>query len=345
MISEFDSGQALLDAMGEDPDLILLDIEMPGMNGTEACRTWRAAGNENTQIIFISSHDDLETRLAAYDAGGNDYIVKPVQAEEMQRKVRVAEAALNQKRSLTEQAQFAGKTAFTAMSTISEMGIVQQFMHSSFAANSVEEVVAAMFEATQQYGLQGLVEVRLGIEPRDFSVNGECTPLESSLLRHAATMERIFQFRDRMAINYPAVTLLLSALPLDDPERIGRLRDHLAVLVEGANTRLQALETEQAKAAQNRGISEVLASLVKTLDDIQRNQANSRMRADQISEDYLREQLDAFIHCGLTDSQEVMLVEMAKRAHGELAALRDTDGAISDQLRAVIGQLQKLMGE
>ncbi len=343
-ISEYASGKALLAAIDEAPDLILLDIEMPDMDGITACRAWRDAGHEDTQIIFISSHDDLEIRLKAYDAGGNDFIVKPFEAAELQRKVRVAEATLKQKSALAEQASFAGQTAFTAMSTIGEMGVIQQFMRASFAASSIEAVVAAMFEALQQYGVPGLVEVRLGIAPRRFSASGCCTPLEEALLGHAATMERIFQFHDRMAINYPAVTLLLTALPLDDPDRVGRLRDHLAVLVEGAHTRLQALETEQAKATQSLGISQALTTLVATLEEVERNQAAYRLRAAEIDTNYLRDLVNAFVHLGLSEDQENRLADMAQRTHGELAELRDMDGTVSDKLRAVVGQLRKLMG-
>lgn len=344
-ITEFSNGKALLAAMDAAPDLILLDIEMPEMDGIAACRAWRDAGADATQIIFISSHDDLETRLAAYDAGGNDFIVKPIDAAELQRKIQVAATALKQRQALAEQAQYAGQTAFTALSTLGEMGILQQFMRASFTAASREQLVAAMFEALQQYGLPALVQIRLGPEKLNFSASGAATALEDSLLKHAATMERIFQFRDRMAINYPAVTLLVHALPLDDPDRVGRLRDHLAVLAESADMRLHALATEQTKAAQSLGIAEALASLARTLEEIERNQAASRLRATEIDSNYLRDLINAFVNLGLSEDQENMLAEMAQHTHTELAALRDMDGDISDQLRAVVERLRTMVGE
>lgn len=66
------------------PDLILLDIQMPEMNGFEVCRQLKA--NEETRhipVIFISALSDLEDKVKAFQAGGVDYITKPFQLEEV----------------------------------------------------------------------------------------------------------------------------------------------------------------------------------------------------------------------------------------------------------------------
>jgi sigma-B regulation protein RsbU (phosphoserine phosphatase) len=66
------------------PDLILLDIRMPGMDGFEVCR--RLKENKKSQdipIVFISALDDVADKVKAFDAGGVDYITKPFQYEEV----------------------------------------------------------------------------------------------------------------------------------------------------------------------------------------------------------------------------------------------------------------------
>lgn len=73
------------------PDLILLDVMMPGMDGYETCR--RLKQNPETKainVIFISANSDESERQAGYSAGGCDYAIKPVQAEELMQKVRQA---------------------------------------------------------------------------------------------------------------------------------------------------------------------------------------------------------------------------------------------------------------
>lgn len=60
-------------------DLVLLDIEMPGLDGFELCRRLRQLpGYEKTPVIYVTSHSDFESRAASVLSGGNDLIAKPV---------------------------------------------------------------------------------------------------------------------------------------------------------------------------------------------------------------------------------------------------------------------------
>ena len=79
------SGEIALKTVQADlPDLILLDIVMPNMDGYEVCRKLKA--DEQTRqvpIIFISALDELEDKVKAFSEGGVDYITKPFQIEEV----------------------------------------------------------------------------------------------------------------------------------------------------------------------------------------------------------------------------------------------------------------------
>ena len=72
------------------PDVMLLDIMMPGIDGYETCRRFRAAPElTHTKIIMVSAKALVSERLAGYEAGADDYIVKPFDEDELQAKVRV----------------------------------------------------------------------------------------------------------------------------------------------------------------------------------------------------------------------------------------------------------------
>ena len=76
--------RALATIEKELPDIILLDIMMPGMDGFEVCRQLKA--NDRTQhipIIFISALDEILDKITAFSVGGIDYITKPFQTEEV----------------------------------------------------------------------------------------------------------------------------------------------------------------------------------------------------------------------------------------------------------------------
>lgn len=71
------------------PDVVLLDIRMPGIDGYETCRRLKADERlQDIPVIFISALSDTQDKLAAFAAGGVDYVSKPFQAEEVLARVR-----------------------------------------------------------------------------------------------------------------------------------------------------------------------------------------------------------------------------------------------------------------
>lgn len=75
---------ALMGVQAQPPDLILLDINMPGMNGYEVCQRLKAAPNtDKIPVIFISALNEIFDKVKAFSTGGVDYITKPFQVEEV----------------------------------------------------------------------------------------------------------------------------------------------------------------------------------------------------------------------------------------------------------------------
>lgn len=94
---------ALKLAAKEQPDLILLDIMMPDMDGFEVCRRLKEMdGFADVPIIFISALDQASDKVKAFTNGGVDYITKPFQAEEVEARVATHLALRSQTRKLRE---------------------------------------------------------------------------------------------------------------------------------------------------------------------------------------------------------------------------------------------------
>jgi len=79
------SGQLALAAVeAEPPDIILLDIRMPGMNGYQVCEILKAdAQTRDIPVIFISALDTIQDKVRAFTVGGEDYVTKPFHLEEV----------------------------------------------------------------------------------------------------------------------------------------------------------------------------------------------------------------------------------------------------------------------
>ncbi|TRW95872.1 response regulator [Candidatus Methylobacter oryzae] len=83
------------------PDLILLDVRMPGMDGYEVCRQLKSDPmTREIPVIFISALNDIEDKLAAFNAGGADYISKPFQMAEVLARVATHTALFKSRQAL-----------------------------------------------------------------------------------------------------------------------------------------------------------------------------------------------------------------------------------------------------
>ncbi len=95
--------RALATAQANPPDLVLLDIKMPEMDGYEVCAALKA--DERTRdipIIFLSALDETYDKVKAFTSGGVDYIIKPFQFEEVLARVEIHIALMNLQRQLQQ---------------------------------------------------------------------------------------------------------------------------------------------------------------------------------------------------------------------------------------------------
>lgn len=87
VVSAADGGRALAAAERDPPDLVVLDVSMPGMDGLAVCRRLRANGLA-APILLLTARDAVSDRVAGLDAGADDYVVKPVATDELLARLR-----------------------------------------------------------------------------------------------------------------------------------------------------------------------------------------------------------------------------------------------------------------
>ncbi len=87
VVETFDGETGLDLAFGELPDIIILDIMLPGIDGLSVCRQIREGGLQ-TPILMLTAKDAIPDRVAGLEAGADDYLVKPFAVEELLARVR-----------------------------------------------------------------------------------------------------------------------------------------------------------------------------------------------------------------------------------------------------------------
>jgi two-component system response regulator MprA len=77
----------LMNGENATPDVVILDVLMPGVDGLEVCRRLRRSGSR-VPVLMLTARDEVENRVAGLDAGADDYVTKPFALEELVARVR-----------------------------------------------------------------------------------------------------------------------------------------------------------------------------------------------------------------------------------------------------------------
>jgi two-component system KDP operon response regulator KdpE len=88
-VIEAPDGKSALDLLGENPDLIILDLGLPDMQGLDLLRALRAR-SDAVPIVVLSSRDDEAAKVQALDLGADDYVTKPFGMDELLARIRAA---------------------------------------------------------------------------------------------------------------------------------------------------------------------------------------------------------------------------------------------------------------
>ena len=145
----------------EPPDLVLLDIMMPGMDGYELCRRLKANSRlRDIPVIFMSALDEVVDKVSAFSAGGVDYVTKPFQVEEVLARVDAHIALKLLRERLEMQVIALGKANDALQASNSEL---DAFSHT--VAHDLKNPLASMLMAIEV--LQELA--RQHPQPRAFS--------------------------------------------------------------------------------------------------------------------------------------------------------------------------------
>ena len=76
-------------AVVNDFDSIVLDLALPGMDGLDVCRKLRSEAGKDTPVLMLTARDRLEDKLAGFETGADDYLVKPFELQEVEARLNV----------------------------------------------------------------------------------------------------------------------------------------------------------------------------------------------------------------------------------------------------------------
>ena len=229
--------------LGEKPDLVLLDVNMPGCDGYEVCRNIRGEiALKDVPIVFLTCRTELKDRLTGFEAGGDAYITKPYQLDELKLIVRSQIDRYQNYQALENKAQSSNDMVWMMMQNNSEQGQVVQYARELAHINDAETLLQKTFSTLNSFGLNSTLLFRLTagevicrFDRKPF------TPLEAELLQLARNGERIVAAGTKYLFKGNYSIFLIKNMPVDDEALCGRLRDHLAIMIESCDACIELM--------------------------------------------------------------------------------------------------------
>lgn len=211
----------------EPPDLILLDIMMPGLNGYEVCQRIKARPeSQDIPIIFVSAMGEIEDETRGLDLGGVDYVTKPISPAIVKARIRTHLAVSRQARELAELNHTLERRVAQGVQELERMGRLKRFFSPSVVdmllsgatddpLRSHRREVAAVF-----VDLRGFTAFTETSDPEDvmFALNqyhtamGELVMAFSGTLEHFAGDGMMIYFNDPVEIDNPAAVAVEMAI-------------------------------------------------------------------------------------------------------------------------------------
>ncbi|OHU90582.1 MULTISPECIES: response regulator [Pseudoalteromonas] len=228
------------------PDIILLDVEMPGMNGYETCEKLKQCEQTaDTPVMFLSNKGDISERMRGYNSGASDYIVKPFASPELLARIQVLDTYRQQSLQLQQDMQRAQVTAEIAMTDSGDMGRIMRYVGQSYHAHDLTSLSDYFFEFFVPLKLDVAVVFWYHGSEVFFAHNGAIQPIEQELLEKHRHSNRFVDFGCRTIINYPKVSLLVKNMPVEDSALYGRYKDLLPHILEATNAKIKDMEISE----------------------------------------------------------------------------------------------------
>lgn len=328
------------------PDMILADVDMPGMDGYALCR--RIKDDYTTRhvpVLFISRKEDLESRLEGYQSGGEDFIIKPYALDEVRGRVAVVQRALEGVANLRQQITDAETLSSLLLSNMDEYAVLIKFMRALNESEDVEAIAESLQGMLRSFHLQGAVQVRTPGQTLTLSEEGRDRPLETAVIKHMSSMERIFEFRQRSVYNFENVTILVTGMPIHDSDLCGRLRDHLAIAAEMSDARIQSLIGGKKLQSTQAGLAKILEQTRATVASYIDRQAQLQKNAAARAEGLINKLILSFAPLGLSQELEEELIDMVLvQTRGILSLFQDSDDT-AEALAGVVQRLETVLDE
>ncbi len=269
-----DSGRRCLESVKDiAPDLILLDIRMPGLDGFSVCQALKSSDDTAfIPIIFLTSLDQVADRVEGYACGAEDYITKPFNKDELVGQINAALNIAGQQKQWVEQYEMNKddhEAEKDALEQLYEMSVLMGFHQKCTTFDDVVDLGYELVKVCRVLGLDGSLQMKTHAGMQ--YIGCRMDSLEAKLLLKEVKSGGHNQPLNRLIFHSKNLSLLIKNMPQDNGKKYDRVQDDIQHLVNSASNRFEILALEESeKTNQREGVQHLgnaIFFLEKTLNN------------------------------------------------------------------------------
>ena len=334
------SGEEGLAKLNQNPDIemVLLDVGMPDMDGYHVCKAIRENMEWNhIPVVFISARGAVEDRMLGYQSGGDEYLVKPFECDELLAKIQLLEKYKTEKKGLEDNYKMASNVAMEAMSNSQEIGLALEFSKETYAIKSESDLMDLFVNCLKDFGLNAIIRLKINDDYEFHQCIGEPSPLEKGLVEILSKKDRIFSFEHRTQFNFDRINLLVKNMPIEDENKYGRYKDLLPFFLDATNACMESIE-DRKTISDNDQQKSIIFQINEAMDNERSLIKKSQTILKTILEDLNRTVESVLPTLGLEYDQEKFLIQLIESKILEASVAADISNK-SDELFNQVGDL------
>ncbi|GAA6134714.1 hypothetical protein NBRC116188_15030 [Oceaniserpentilla sp. 4NH20-0058] len=223
--------------------VIILNGNAFSENSLSNASLLRSQHNRSNQVwIYIVNEQVNETIEECYTEGFDNAI--SLISHEVYHSILRAEVLFEQRKQSEVQLILAQKTAQTALMNSSELGSLIKLLTDIIKVKNPASLAFALIHWFRQHGLCVCLQLRGNQKRYEFSSNDIIRPIESELLNKGESGDRIVKIGKRYLFNETHLSILIKNMPINEPEFLGRLNDHIATICHSCESAIDNVLNE-----------------------------------------------------------------------------------------------------
>ncbi len=322
------------------PDLILLDVSMEGMDGYETCRRLKQmTATRDIPVIFVSARGSFEDKVKAYEAGGQDYIIKPFSHSALEETIEQTIIAVQslpiesqQKKGIYEYSNSMATYHFEEKSTP-----IITFLSACCVCASVDNLGEIFLNLCQEIGLDCILQLRLLTKSFNFSKQTNISSLEQSLLEYSGNINQFFNFNSKTIITFPHVSILIKNTPIKSNQH-NVLKHLFGLITQAIEARIKSLNNKDAVSQQYEQFLKIIKSNLSEFEHYSRTIDEKRQAIIQAYLNRIEQNITSFRQ---DESQTELLKSITRDFLLESNALSESRQSLEEKIQIIENAMQK----